>query len=189
MTDRFKNCVAFVLAHETEFDHDGNVKVERDPHDPGGTTKYGIDQRAHPDVNVAALTKQQAIDIYHDEEWTKGRCENLKQPWDLAVFDTAVNIGTHRTVKLLQQTVGAKVDGFIGPVTIAKTNGSGIDAVSEFLDLRESYYRSLPEPLRNRFLKGWLNRLADVRKTVSPLGGMIAGGPSIISKGASGVIA
>src|SRR6478735_11274468 len=37
---------------------------ENVPGDPGGPTKYGIDQRSHPDVNIRALTKEQAKAIY-----------------------------------------------------------------------------------------------------------------------------
>jgi len=166
MTDRFDTCIDFVLGQETEFNHDDSVKVERDPNDPGGTTKYGIDQRDHPGVNVPALTKQQAIEIYRREIWDKCRCGNLKPPWDLAVFDSCVNPG-FKSVKLLQQVLGTKVDGFVGPVTIAAVNRASIDSLFQFLDLRESYYRSLPERLRNHYLKGWLNRVADLRGAVS----------------------
>lgn len=196
MTNRFDICVAFVLLKETEYNKDGSVKVERDPHDPGGTTKYGIDQRDHPGVNVPALTKAQATEIFRREVWDKCRCENLKAPWDLAVMDSCVNPG-FKSIRFLQQVVGAKIDGFIGPVTIAKTNSASIDLLFEFLDLRESYYRALPQHWRDHFLNGVLNRLADLR-------GAVKGGlgdeekrsllartdpSSIIAKGASGVIA
>jgi lysozyme family protein len=138
--------------------------VERDPADPGGTTKYGIDQRSHPHIDIANLTREQALEIYYSGEWSSCRCGTLKPPWDLAVFDAAVNIGSGRTIKLLQQTVGTTVDGFIGPKTIAAVNQAPVDDLGEFLDLRESYYRALPQVLRNRFLNGWLNRVADLRR-------------------------
>src|SRR5690348_12139869 len=96
--ERFYTCVRFVLDHETEYNQDGSVKVERDPHDPGGTTKFGIDQRSHPNVNVAALTLDQATQIYRQGEWTKCCCGNLKPGFDLAVFDAAVNIGQARAI-------------------------------------------------------------------------------------------
>jgi lysozyme family protein len=166
MTDRFDICVAFVLERETEFNKDGSVKVERDPHDPGGTTKFGIDQRDHPGVNIAALTVETAKAIYRHEVWDKCRCANLKAPWDLAVMDSCVNPG-FKSIRFLQQVVGTKVDGFIGPVTIAKVNSASIDLLFEFLDLRESYYQALPAQLKKHYLKGWLNRVADLRTAVS----------------------
>jgi lysozyme family protein len=168
MIDRFNICVAFVLDHETEYNKDGSVKVEHDPRDPGGVTKYGIDQRDHPNVNVPALTKAQAIEIYRNEEWAKCRCANLKQPWDLAVFDTAVNIGVNHAARLLQRSVGAGIDGFVGPVTIAKTNAASVDDLFDFVSLREAYYRSLGPKWQGAFLAGALNRLTDLRKAVQP---------------------
>jgi lysozyme family protein len=166
MNGRFDICVKFVLDHETEYNADKSVKVERDPHDPGGTTKYGIDQRSHPNVDVANLTLEQAKDIYRTGEWMKCRCENLKPGFDLAVFDAAVNIGANKAIKLLQQAVGVKIDGFIGPQTVTATNAASIEGLGEYIDLRESYYRALPQSLRTHYLNGWLNRCADVRKAV-----------------------
>ena len=39
------------------------------PDDPGGVTKYGISQRAHPDVDVRNLTREQATIIMRDHYW------------------------------------------------------------------------------------------------------------------------
>lgn len=193
MTSRFDICVGFVLKHETERNKDGSVKVEHNPKDPGGVTKYGIDQRDHPNVNVAALTQHQATEIYRREIWDKCNCERLKIPWDLAVMDSCVNPG-FKSIRFLQQVVGTTVDGHIGPVTIAKVNGASIDQLFEFLDLREHYYRSLPDRLKTEFLGGWLNRLADVRAAVitGPAAGSLLARTdpsSIIAKGPLGVIA
>lgn len=160
---RFDFCVDFVLAHETEYNANGSVKVEHDPSDPGGTTKYGIDQRDHPEVDVANLTLQQAKQIYRLDEWARCRCEELKAPWDLALFDTAVNIGSSRAVRMMQEALGVTVDGHIGPKTLAAAEASSITAVERFLDLREKYYRGLSLTLRASYLKGWLNRVANLR--------------------------
>jgi lysozyme family protein len=43
--------------------HDGDFAfaiAERDPDDPGGLTKFGIDQRSHPTVDINALRLEQA---------------------------------------------------------------------------------------------------------------------------------
>lgn len=169
MNDRFDSCVRFVLNEETEYNADGSVKVERDPHDPGGTTKFGIDQRDHPHVDVAHLSVEQAREIYRAGEWSACRCENLKPGWDLAVFDAAVNIGTGRAIKLLQRALNTVVDGFIGPKTVMAANAASLDALGHYVDLREAYYKALPASLRQNFLNGWLNRLKALRKTVGIL--------------------
>lgn len=166
---RFDFCVAFVLKMETEYNKDGSVKVERDPNDPGGTTKYGIDQGSHSHVDVANLTKEGAAQIFHDTEWTKACCDKLNPNWDLIVFDTSVNPGLGFSIVTLQRVAGVKSDGFIGPKTIAAVNALGRDEMNDYLDKRESYYRARPEtlsghPFRSRFLDGWLDRVRQLRE-------------------------
>lgn len=166
MSERFEKCISFVLSHETEYHADGSVRCEHDPADPGGDTKYGIDQRSHPNVKVCALTPEQAKQIYHDDEWTKCRCEELGAPWDLAVFDAAVNLGRGWAIPALQKAVGVTSDGFIGPKTIEAAKASP-GAFEGYLTAREDHYRSLRLALRQRYLKGWLNRVADLRKALA----------------------
>lgn len=166
--------MVFVLAHETEYNRDGTVRVEHDPNDPGGTTKYGIDQRAHPHADVANLTLEQAKEIYRADEWTLCRCDELKPPWDLAVFDTAVNIGMSRAILMLQEVLGVTVDGHIGPKTLAAAAMASSTLFQKFLDSRETYYKGLNLALRLRYLNGWLNRVADLRSATLPASEMLA---------------
>lgn len=161
---RFAFCIDFVLQHETEYHADGSVKVEHDPHDPGGTTKYGIDQRSHPNVDIENLTLDQAKEIYYEGEWTRCRCPQLKPPWDLALFDAAVNVGSHRAIMWVQRSVNVTVDGFIGPKTIAAVNDGNSDEFADFIALRQDYYTTqVRTSLRIRYLKGWLARVDDLR--------------------------
>lgn len=169
---RFEVCVDFVLERETEYNKDGSVKCERDPSDPGGRTKFGIDQGSHPYVNICALTREEAAAIYHATEWTRARCNELRPPWDLAVFDSAVNPGLGWCIPNLQRVAGTKADGWIGPKTIVAVNTAPSETIELFLQKREAYYRSRPAYLngklfRDRFLKGWLERVAQLRKACS----------------------
>lgn len=163
-SNRFAFSIDFVLEHETEYNADGSVRVERDPHDPGGTTKYGIDQRSHPGVDVEHLTLEKARMIYFAGEWTECKCAYLAAPWDLAVFDAAVNTGSHHAILWLQESVGATVDGFIGPKTIAKTNAAQRSAFDAYIARRRHYYMTeVRSALRIRYLKGWMARVDDLR--------------------------
>lgn len=155
---RFAICVQFVLQRE------GGAHVDRDPNDPGGTTKYGIDQRDHPHLDIAGLNEAGAIAIYKAENWEPMRCGEMKAPWDLAVLDSSVNPGKGWTPKHLQIAVGAKPDGWIGPKTITAVNAAGDQQLIEFLRARIAYYRARPaklngRPFRDRFLNGWLDRV------------------------------
>ncbi|WP_425526518.1 glycosyl hydrolase 108 family protein [Xanthomonas oryzae] len=40
-----------------------------DPRDPGGETQWGISKRAYPELNIRALTRDQAIEIYRRDYW------------------------------------------------------------------------------------------------------------------------
>ena len=62
--ERFEAMIDFVLQWEVVKDRQGNVIAEDDPDDPGGLTKYGIDQRSHPNVDIRNLTEEEAKDIY-----------------------------------------------------------------------------------------------------------------------------
>ena len=84
-------------------------------------------------------------------------------------FDTAVNMGTVRAAKILQEAVGAKPDGKIGPKTrqAVKTQCdiSALDVMTRYCNIRERVYRWIAA---NRdgadvFLKGWMNRLNALR--------------------------
>lgn len=157
MSSRFDTCLNFVL------DWEGR-RVEFDPHDPGGVTAFGIDQRDHPSVDVKHLTFQEAVTIYHVSVWDRFVCDKLAQPWDLLVFDSAVNPGPKFPVRAMQSCLCVNVDGFIGPKTLAavksnaSVNGKFNAGIKCFIQKRLEYYDDLPTRLKNRYLHGWINR-------------------------------
>lgn len=150
-----------------------------DPGDPGGETKYGISKRAYPDLNIRALTRDQARYIYHRDYW-KGL--GLEQPWWVddeqrdalfrrLVFDAGVNNGPWRAVVFVQKSynrldLGDRlvVDGVIGPLTHSAISGIAKGYRPGFLAVlvaeRGGYYMDLAEePGRNQYIRGWMNRL------------------------------
>ena len=48
-----------------------------DSRDPGGETKFGISKRAHPDLDIANLTRDQAGAVYRRDYWDRLRCFDL----------------------------------------------------------------------------------------------------------------
>ena len=97
MTARFKNVIIPWL-----FDHEGR-SFENDKDDPGGATRYGIDQRSHPNVDIKNLTAEQATDLYWNE-WIKDGCEHLPSPLDWIFFDACVNCGIGRAQQFLNSS-------------------------------------------------------------------------------------
>ena len=55
--------------------------------------------------------------IYEEGYWLPPGCDLLQRRLDLVQFDTAVNMGVGRAVRMLQGALGCAVDGDFGPIT------------------------------------------------------------------------
>jgi len=141
MTRRFLEFIPFIFKWEGGYDND--------PDDPGGETKFGIDKRSHPDVDIRNLTREGATAIYWRDYWVKYGCEWLAGPLGEVFFNACVNCGASRARALLNATPS--------PPT-----------ATAFLEAQEAFYRRLvtARPALKKFLKGWLNRTADLQRTV-----------------------
>lgn len=145
----FDYCVAVVLQ-----DEGGLVS---NPNDPGGTTNFGISQRAFPSLNIAALTEAEAEKIYYDNYWVPNQCGDVPAHLDLWFFTACVMSGGTTATKLLQQLIGVTDDGVLGPVTIKAVQQFPVSRHYEYLTLFTEHLMSLKDwPSFNR---GWLNRL------------------------------
>jgi lysozyme family protein len=152
------------------------LKVEggyvNDADDPGGETKYGISKAAWPNVDIASLTKDQAIEIYRKEYWvpTAGRIEDLSPEIALVIFDWAVNSGRKLAVMKLQEALHVTQDGDIGPKTRAALAGAANKQllVTNLLAARAMFYTQLKTWAK--FGLGWMRRLFTLTVCVSQLG-------------------
>ena len=163
MNESFDRALEFVMGMEGG--------LSDDPSDPGGMTKWGISRRAHPGVDVESLTREQAADIYRREYWEACRCEAMPGPVALAVFDEAVNQGVQAAKQDLQTALGVKVDGVVGPVTMAAVDGMATgDLVEKLVAARMVRYARVvaKNPSMDRFVRGWMARgLACMRAAMS----------------------
>ena len=129
-----------------------------DPRDPGGVTKFGISKRAYPDLDIAALTEDQAKEIYHADYWEPCCCDELWPDLALVVFDCAVNQGTGVATRTLQQALKVKIDGIIGEVTLAAVcTADRQDQIIDVLSWRGRRYGFTAGA--ETYLRGWLRRL------------------------------
>lgn len=156
-----------------------------DPIDPGGRTAYGVTQAVYsdwlrgqgrPDADVWCIRQDEIDAIYHVRYWQRGRCDLVLEASEniaIAHFDACVNCGTRQAGRFLQRAINTlrgsavlKVDGWIGPKTLAFIHAAESRAVvRQMIDERAAFYNRLAErkpPLR-RFLRGWLNRVNDLR--------------------------
>ena len=139
------------------------------PADPGGMTNLGVTARVweewvgHPvdEAQMRALTKADVTPLYQRKYWNATRCSELPTGIDLCVFDTAVNSGPGRAIKLLQECLGVTVDGAIGNNTLAAVNQfkdtALIHLIDDYCAARQAFLISLPT--FGTFGKGWTARV------------------------------
>jgi len=159
----FKKAIEFVLRHE-----DANLSGEI-THDSGGTTKFGISQRAHPNVDIESLSLIETEKIYRDEYWSTIRGDEIRDDNVAAkLLDMAVNMGSHQAVVLCQRALNVlalhqaiKEDGILGRMTLAALNAADpqllLIVVRSFC---EEFYRHIAavNPEYHKYLHGWLLR-------------------------------
>ena len=150
---RFDECLTFIL--------DLEGPPSNDPNDPGGETVYGVTRRDHPDLfRNGPPSLAVARDLYLREYWLSAGCDKLPAPYDLIVFDGAINQGPVQSVMMLQKAMGLTTDGRIGPQTIAACQTAAKDAPALVLAIRAMRYaRSMNF---DRYGLGWMRRLFKV---------------------------
>ena len=169
MNQNFDKCMSMLLAHEGGY--------VNHPSDPGGMTNLGVTKRTYDEYHgtdvtedeMKALTKTDVEPIYRRNYWDRCRCPDLPTGVDWAVFDFAVNAGTGRAAKALQQAVEATQDGSIGPMTLMKVKQVPVEnIINRTAIYREQFYRSLKT--FDTFGKGWLRRNDETREQALAMG-------------------
>lgn len=132
-----------------------------DPEDPGGETNFGISKRQYPGYDIKGLTKPEAIALYHEDYWQPLKPLLLPPRIRLCLFDCAVNQGVGQAIRFLQQAVGTKVDGVLGPYTLSLMQRMDEAALFEaIMQRRLAHYAKLST--FPRFGVGWMNRILTV---------------------------
>ena len=150
------------------------------PRDPGGATNLGITQRVYnayrrrkrlPIQSVRKITGAEAGEIYFDRYWIPAKCPALPGPLALVVFDGSVNQGVGAMARLLQEAVGAGVDGKVGPLTLARVRRSWRrDPAATIVELcARRALRYAGTRNRRTFGLGWMRRLCDCERAALAL--------------------
>jgi lysozyme family protein len=149
--DRFVRAIDRVLIHEGG--------LSDDPRDAGGRTRWGISQKTYPTLDIGKLTRAHAIALYRRDFWAPIQGDALPPALSFQALDAAVNHGVGRTVRWLQRLTGVKIDGRLGPVTLAAIRGADeARLIERLLALRLELYA---EHARFAvFGRGWTLRIA-----------------------------
>jgi lysozyme family protein len=160
--------VTFLFPHEGETwendpDDDGNLGDGKTPGNVG--TRYGVDARSHPGIDIQHLTGAGAVLIYQHEFNTSFSAQML---WPLAVsfFDVHVNCGETEAIMILQQVLNLKADGLVGPMTTSAVLSCDSTATALAIpDQRDKFYDTLGQrvPRDRKYVKGWEARDSDLK--------------------------
>ena len=154
-----------IIVTKSDKMHTGYVN---DPDDAGGETKYGIAKNFNPDVDIKNLTLQSAKKIYESKYWISSLAPKLPYPLNVVYFDAAINNGATPAAKFIQRALGVLDDGQIGPKTLAAIAAcTDLKALCvKSLEKRDAFFRAIvaAKPKQAKYLNGWLNRTARVRK-------------------------
>ena len=107
----FEQAIERVLSHEGGY--------VNNPADPGGETQWGISKRSYPTIDIKALTRAAAIEIYRRDFWALVHADELFDGVAYQALDFAVNSGNSTAVRYLQRALGVADDGHWGPATAA----------------------------------------------------------------------
>lgn len=127
-----------------------------DPADKGGATNKGITKAVYdeyrtknslPIQSVKNISDKEVQDIYYKQYWLASGCDKLSDKLAIVVFDFSVNSGVSRAKRYLTLTQDP----------------------NKYLDLRASFLKKIVQkkPSQQKFLKGWLSRVENLRKIIA----------------------
>lgn len=150
-----------------------------DPDDSGGRTKFGISEKAHPEAWVDGPPTLEKAEAIYKSVYILSEKFNTIPDMHLRhqVIDFGVPSGPDTAARVLQQVVGVKIDGEIGPKTLEKIanypSGTlfGVPVPGSvllnlaFRDAREIFYATLAKrrPKDLKFLLGWIKRAQEFK--------------------------
>jgi len=143
-----------------------------DPSDPGHATKYGISQRANPNVDLTKLTYNGAVEIYHQSYWLPLQLDSLPSTSIATlVLNGAVLFGVYGATRAIQRGLNditpkpqLKIDGIYGPLTqVTLISACQLHpiltwhAIASSFKLRAAFVAG-DNPTCRKFREGWCAR-------------------------------
>lgn len=158
---------------------EGGAKYTNDPLDRGGATKYGITLNTlistHYDTNrdgkvdvndVKALQLEDFKKIIKRQYWDRWQADDINnQSIANLLVDWLWGSGVNG-IKIPQRLLGVPADGKVGQKTINALNASNQRIIyNKVWEVRKQFYYNIVKsnPSQSKWLKGWLNRLNDLK--------------------------
>ncbi len=134
------------------------------------TSKYGIEsstlykynKRHGTNYKLGKLTKYQAYQIAEELYYDK-KLNQLDSRVAYALFDYSFNSNSDKMYKRIHKAFGLKAQTILSDSLVNKLNSLSVDKALEVIMYeRYTYMKKLPNFAKHK--KGWLNRLALVKK-------------------------
>ena len=165
----FEQAIEVALKREGGYVHD--------PADAGGETNYGISKRRYPEVDIKALTRQGASDLYRRDFWNPLYDAILHQPLATKLLELTLHCQHGDTrpyydtdmvgIRLVQQALRAlgdpvvSLDGRFGPQTLQAVKLESPQALLAAIRVEQCrHYLKIVDaaPEQGKFLRGWIRR-------------------------------
>jgi lysozyme family protein len=150
----------------------------QDPYDLGGATNKGVTlktyeaycfRKGYPKPTAERLKNipdSHWNEIIKTMYWDRWKADEIKSQSVANILVDWVWASGVYGIKLPQKILGVEIDGIVGPVTIQAVNSRDpkelFDAIKqERIDYIDRICKARPQ--NERFRKGWLNRLNDIK--------------------------
>lgn len=145
-----------------------------DPDDKGGCTMSGITIATYRKYfgkektceDLKQLTDTEWTKIFKEGYYNKMKAEQIDNP-SIALLCTQMcwGSGPITAIKKIQNCLGCKADGIVGPITLGKLNGPNPQYIFKRLwQMRYVWLCNIATQGNNKkFLAGWLRRLNDIK--------------------------
>jgi len=161
---KFKECLKEVLRWEGGYSND--------KYDRGGATMRGVTTSRYRSYRkarglaprpVRQITQKELEEIYHTYYWQPVAGDKLPYGLALAVFDFGVNSGPSRSIRYLQEALGVRADGEMGPITLEAAANRDVERIIKAVcKARLRFVKNIDTYWR--FGKGWTRRINGIRR-------------------------
>lgn len=144
------------------------------PNDSGGCTMMGITIGTYRKYygkdktcdDLRGITDDEWLHIFKVGYWDKLKADKIEnQSLAQLCVDIAWGSGPVTAIKRIQKRIGADVDGVVGPQTLGILNSDPRKWFNVIWGDRYVWFNQIvaANPKNKVFLRGWLNRLNDIR--------------------------
>lgn len=162
------------LPPEKIFEQARKTGYGNDPDDAGGATMCGITletykgycrRKGYPVPTIARLqsiTYAQWLDVLKTHFWDKWKADEIKCQVLANILVDFVWASGGNGIKIPQKILGVKVDGIVGPKTIAAINSANPETLFNAIHkARIDFVNDIVrrKPSQKKFIKGWTRRI------------------------------